>query len=185
MVFSGNGSAVTDLALPLDGPLVATGSYTGTDNFIVKLVAPTDTFGTLLFNEIGTYSGDDLEPEMKAGSYKLTVENASGPWTVTLRQPTPTDSATVLPATIQGQGSKVIPIRVPAALQPTVTGIFQGDGNFIVKLVGYGDSKGFSNLLFNEIGAYQGQKLVTGLQARSYYLLSVYSNGNRSLNFSP
>jgi uncharacterized repeat protein (TIGR01451 family) len=60
LVFSGNGSAVTDVALPLDGPLVATGSYTGTDNFIVKLVAPTDTFGTLLFNEIALTAGTTL-----------------------------------------------------------------------------------------------------------------------------
>jgi hypothetical protein len=38
-------------------------------------------------------------------------------------------------------------LRLTPLTSPPLTIIFQGDGNFIVKLVGYSDSKAFSNLL--------------------------------------
>lgn len=183
IVFSGSGSRVHDVTLTIDSPAVVSGTHTGTSNFIVKLVAPQDTFGDLLFNEIGSFAGETVSDKNTPGPYKLEVQ-ADGAWTIRITQPLPNDAAATIPSTFQGTGQKVIPILVPQDMQPTVTGSHNGTSNFIVLLNGYGDSKGYASLLFNEIGQFQGQRLIASLPANPY-LLEVDADGVWSLTFAP
>lgn len=73
-------------------------------------------------------------------------------------------------------------IRAPSSFQATISGSNTGSSNFIVWIYGYGSTKGYSSLAFNEIGPYQGQKLVS--LPGGPYLLAVQSNGSWSLAFA-
>src|SRR5947207_4659382 len=82
----GYGSRVATIRLGSSRPLVATASNSGTSNFIVHLVGPTTSY---LFNEIGPYSGQLAETDVKAGRYRVAVQ-AEGCWTIAFTQPVPT-----------------------------------------------------------------------------------------------
>jgi len=161
--------------------VVVSGEHNGSSNFIVRLVGPSDTFGQLLFNEIGGYQGETAWPDAKAISYKLAVQ-ADGAWSIRLTQPVPTPDAIPIPGTVQGQGDKVVAIRATSTMQATVTGSNTGSSNFIVRMYGYGSTAGYWQLVFNEIGPYQGQRLVS--IPAGPYLLHVLSNGNWSIGFA-
>jgi hypothetical protein len=181
IVLKGTGARVETVNLSKDSPAVVAALHRGTSNFVLELVSPGGG-SELLVNEIGNYSGEVAYADAAAGRYRLRV-TADGQWTVTISQPVPKPRDKVVPATFSGRGSDVIKIRAEDDLQPIVDSRHRGQSNFVVYLIGYGDSSG-QELLVNEIGNYSGQTLVNNMPAGSY-LLSVQADGSWSVKFSP
>ncbi len=177
--FKGHGSRVLTVRVPRVGPVVVTAIHRGSANFIVRLVG--HGLSELLINEIGSYAGQVAVAQADAGRYRVSIE-ADGSWAVILTRPIPGPSAKAVPATFKGQGSRVLRIRTTSDLQPIVTAKHRGESNFIVQLIGYGTVTG-SNLLFNEIGNFNGQTLVDDMPAGSY-LLAVQAEGAWTLRFT-
>lgn len=95
----------------------------------------------------------------------------------------PTPRAKRVPGVISGRGAKVVKIRAEEDLQPIVGLRHQGEANFIVELIGYGDNSG-EELLANEIGNYSGETLVNEMPEGSY-LLAVEADGTWTVSFTP
>lgn len=172
----GSGARVIPVQLADDGPVVVEASHRGGANFIVKLVGR--GLDELLVNEIGSYAGTVVAPEVLAGRYRMAIE-ADGPWSIRYRQPEPTTRAQTLLRTFQGQGSAVIPVRSTEDLEPIISGRNTGSSNFIVSLIAYGDEVTGRELLFNEIGPYGGETL-TRIPVGDY-LLAVQAEGQWSI----
>jgi hypothetical protein len=182
-VLTGTGSEVRSLRLAADSPLVVTGTHQGQANFIVDLVGRGDTSGSEnLFNEIGSYDGQTAVAEAASGQYRVQVD-ADGPWTLRFAQPLPTSEAKRLPGTLRGNGAKVRRVRTTEDLQPVIEGTHRGEANFIVDVIGYGDTTGSENL-FNEIGNYDGETLLEDLPQGSY-LIHVQADGPWTIKFTP
>ena len=133
-----------------------------------------------LFNEIGAFRGQKLFADATTGRYRVKVD-ADGPWSLCFSQPVPGEGAKPIPGTISGKGAMVIPVRTSEDIQAVIQGRHRGESNFIVDLVGYGDTTGQVNL-YNEIGVYSGETLSeipTGP-----FLLSVIADGSWSLRFT-
>jgi hypothetical protein len=175
---------VLALRLGADAPLVVTGRHTGSSNFIVDLVGRGATAGVdaNLFNEIGSFEGQTAANDISAGPYRVTVD-ADGSWILRFQQPMPTPAARHVLDTISGRGARVIPVLADHDIQPVVTAKHRGQSNFIVDLIGYGDTSGDLNL-FNEIGNFQGQTLVDDMPEGGY-LLYVQADGTWTLRFTP
>jgi hypothetical protein len=182
-VLSGAGSRVLSLRLATDSPLVVTARHTGSANFIVDLVPRGLTGGTTenLFNEIGAYVGQTAVADVSSGRYRVKVE-ADGSWVLRFEQPVPTGSARHILGVVRGHGARVIPVQSDHHLQPVVTATHHGQANFIVDLIGYGNTTGDQNL-FNEIGNFHGQTLVEDMPAGSY-LLYVQADGAWTIRFA-
>jgi hypothetical protein len=159
---------------------VATAFHNGQSNFIVHLVGAGTDEG--LFNEIGAYSGQAAVADVRPGRYRVAIQ-ADGAWTLGFAQPTPPRGAKLIPGTISGHGARVVAIRSTRSMQPIVTATHRGQSNFIVHLIGYGTTTGEEGL-FNEIGNYHGQTLVSSLP-RGSYLLSVQADGAWAIRFTP
>jgi hypothetical protein len=135
-----------------------------------------------MINTIGNYAGKVAYADAVAGRYRVAIQ-ADGPWTISISQPVPKPRDKLLPGSIAGRGSDVVKVRVDADLQPVVAAQHRGQSNFIAELVGYADTSG-SELLFNEIGNYNGETLVSEMPAGSY-LVAVQADGEWSIQFSP
>jgi hypothetical protein len=157
--------------------MVVSGTHSGQSNFIVHLVGPTEEY---LFNEIGRYSGQVVVDEPESGRYRVVVD-ADGAWTLRFAQPRPFSGAIRVPGTLRSRGSRVVQIRATRSMQPVVSATHTGESNFIVHLVGIGDTTG-TEFLFNEIGRYRGQTLVDSMP-RGNYLLAVQADGAWSIGF--
>jgi hypothetical protein len=182
VVLKGNGATVESIRLRADSPLVVTGRHSGSANYIVELVPRGGGDSVLVFNEIGSYSGQAAVSNISRGRYRVRVD-ADGAWSLRFTQPVPTPKAKQIPGTVKGEGAKVIPIQVADDLQPVVTARHRGQANFIVTLIGYGDLSG-ELLVFNEIGNFDGETLIDDLPAGDY-LLYVQADGSWRLKFAP
>jgi hypothetical protein len=167
-VLSGYGSRVLAVRIPRKSPLVVTGHYTGEDDFIVHLVG--QGADERLFNVIGRYTGQAAVEDLRPGRYRVAVQAEGGSWSLRFAQPTPCSCAIRIPTTLRGYGSRVIQIRTTRAMQPVFTARYSGDDNFIVHVLGFGDTTGFMSV-FNEIGPYRGQALAESRLPRGHYLL--------------
>jgi hypothetical protein len=161
-----------------------TARNTGSSNFVVQLVGRGPAGGTedLLFNEIGSYAGQTAFADAKAGPYRVSVES-DGNWVLYFQQPIATGTERHILGMASGSGARVIPVRADHDLQPIVTATHTGKSNFVVELIGYGDTSGEA-LLFNEIGHFRGQTLADDVPQGSY-LLAVQADGNWSVRFTP
>jgi hypothetical protein len=175
---------VLSIRLAADSPLVVTGSHTGSSNFIVDLVGrgPNADTDDNLFNEIGRFFGQTAVSDASSGPYRVSVE-ADGSWVLRFQQPVSTGNERHILGTVTGRGARVIPVRADHDIQPVATATHRGQANFIVDLIGYGDTSGDDNL-FNEIGNFHGQTLVEDLPTGSY-LLYVQADGAWTIRFSP
>jgi hypothetical protein len=178
----GSGSRVLSLRIPASSPLVVTGRYVGSSNFIVHLVGQGNDEG--LFNVIGTYNGQAAVDTVKRGVYRVAVE-AEGSWSLTFAQPRASSGATRIPGTLRSSGSRVVQIQTRRAMQPIITADYRGSENFIVHLIGIGDTTGVM-YLFNEIGPYHGQTLADSTIPAGHYLLWVQADaGSWSISIKP
>jgi len=149
--FSGSGAAV-ESGVSIEGGLtvVDTTHTGGSSNFQVSLVDDSE-FDDNFVNEIGEYEGETADL-IDGGEYMLDVE-ADGDWEIEIRQPRAA-SGDGLPQSLDSN-------------QPTVSGPFDftgshvatgshsGESNFAVHV--YPDEGNFGELLFNEIGEYEGE----------------------------
>ncbi|CAN5145030.1 hypothetical protein BH20GEM2_BH20GEM2_21500 [soil metagenome] len=174
---TGSGSAVENVRLRQDAPLVVGATHSGSANFIVELVPRRGGSDQLLINEIGSYTGEVAYADASAGRYRITVE-ADGAWQLNLAQPQPRPSAARLPGRIRGEGSTVTLILTEQDFQAVVSARHRGQSNFIVEIIGHGDLTG-SELLFNEIGNFEGETL-TELPAGGF-LVAVQADGRWTL----
>jgi hypothetical protein len=180
-VFDGSGAKVIrDVKFEADGPLVVTGTHTGTANFIVELVPASGGDSALLFNEIGRYDGQVAESEFSAGTYRVSVD-ADGGWTLKFELPQPRGDEKHIPAPFEGAGAKVLRFVSDDTIQPIVTADHTGTSNFIVEVIGYGDLEGHI-LIFNEIGPFNGETIADEMPTGNY-LLAVVADGSWSLTF--
>jgi hypothetical protein len=136
----------------------------------------------LLFNEIGNYSGETAWEAAEAGRYRLKV-TADGSWSLRVTQPVPGGREKPIPGRVTGRGADVVRVHAAEDLQPVVSARHRGESNFAVFLIGYGDTTG-SELLFNEIGNFQGDTLVNEMPEGSY-LLEVQADGPWTIRFAP
>jgi hypothetical protein len=138
-------------------------TYTGQSNFVVKATDANLDALDLLVNEIGSYQGTVLLPDEIVN---LEI-NASGPWTVTIA---PVTTARALDqGQIAGHGDDVILYKgsaKPAAIA------HDGTSNFVVKTYG-GRSP---DLVVNEIGPYNGTVPLTGPS-----VVGINADGNWSI----
>jgi len=180
VTISGHGSRVVTIRLARNSPLVVTGFHNGQSNFIVRVVG--SGTNAYVFNEIGVYRGQAAVPDIKAGRFRVAVQ-ADGSWTLGFAQPMPPRKARLIPGTISGQGARVVAVRSTRHMQPIVTATHRGESNFIVQMIGYGNTSGQA-YVFNEIGNFHGQTLMDDLP-RGTYLLYVQGDGPWTLRFSP
>jgi hypothetical protein len=102
-----------------------------------------------------------------SASPERTVQaNAEG----AVEKPAPTPDGPVAPAVVvlRGAGAQVRSLRLRADTPLVVTGLHRGSSNFIVDLVGSGATGGVDESLFNEIGSYRGQMLVSEVASGRY-----------------
>lgn len=176
--FSGSGDKIiSNIKIP-SGIYKATLSNSGAHNFIVELYENSnDSYGDLLANEIGAYNGSVIikNGETKAITDGMLEIKSSGKWNIKF-EPV---NGTILGKSVSGSGN-------------VVTGWFKGDGrrqvatftnkglhNFIVEVY---DEYGNSDLLVNEIGAYNGQATFVTKSSRKYYY-SIISSGDWSISW--
>ena len=168
------------MRLAKDSPAILHATHRGSSNFVVELVGPGET--DLLVNEIGNYGGQVPIADAATGRYRVKVA-ADGSWGLRFTQPVPSPRAKQMPGTISGRGPRVVPIRTEEDLQPIIAVRHRGASNFVVEIIGYGETTG-SELLVNEIGNYAGETLIDELPAGPY-LLAVQADGAWRIRFSP
>ncbi|MGW4425740.1 hypothetical protein [Streptosporangium sp. NPDC004631] len=170
--FRGEGDDVLRVkATKTRGIVVAT--YDGESNFIVYGLDRQGKEKQVLFNAIGTYSGTVLYNSTPGDTLAGLKITADGPWTLRFR---PLSSAPLWKgATARGKGDAVLRLNPPSRGFRTVRARYTGESNFIV----YGfTGAGFPDVLFNEIGGYNGKtSLPSGTR-----LIVVQADGKWSMN---
>jgi hypothetical protein len=151
--FEGSGDSVTDTFPVQGGFTVFELTHSGSRNFQVELLESGDMV-ELLANVIGDWDARNAHG-VAGGDYRLDV-SADGDWTITVRQPRPTD-ADVTPAageTLTGDATDYFgPFSFNGDL--LVSAAHSGERNFIVWVLQANGAE--FELLFNEIGQYEGQ----------------------------
>lgn len=178
--FSGTGKKVLDFEVRSDGPVVVRGTHSGQSNFIVHTISRDGAGEEGLFNEIGRWTGQAVWEDAAAGRYRLEVD-ADGPWTITFTQPDTMRGVALLPGAVKGTGATAVIVRSKDAFNAVVTGTHRGQSNFIVDLIGTGDTTGSVNL-FNEIGTFNGETAEDLPEGR--LLLYVRADGPWTLDFT-
>jgi hypothetical protein len=181
VVISRSGAKVSTIRLAKGSPAVVTAQHRGSSNFTVELVSRGGGGSELLVNEIGNYRGQVAVEDAAAGRYRVPV-GADGRWTIRFTQPVPTSAAKRVPGAVAGRGARVVQIRATEDLQPIINVRHRGQSNFVVELIGYGDTSGYE-LLVNEIGNYTGETLLDDMPQGSY-LLAVQADGPWTVRFS-
>ena len=156
-LLTGTGQRVIPFTVRSEGPLVVTGVHHGSANFIVDaLSAGSETdLGGAMFNEIGSYSGQYVWVPDHTGKYRMKVM-ADGPWTLRMVKPETMKVAAVLPGKLSGKGSQALVVRTNGELNAIVAATHSGQSNFIVNVVGFGETEG-DYPLYNEIGRFSGE----------------------------
>ena len=115
-----------------------------------------------------------LTRSIVAGAILVTALPAS-----TCAQPIASAAVAHRDVTIRGRGSRVVAIRLTRNSVLVVTGLHNGESNFIVRLVGPGRDE----TVFNEIGAYSGQAAVEDVKA-GRYRIAVQADDAWTLGFA-
>ncbi|MBA3688122.1 MAG: hypothetical protein H0W81_04775 [Chloroflexi bacterium] len=172
ITLSATGDSVPRFDIPSDAAAIAVITYTGSSNFAVFSLANDGSNNDLLVNTIGNYSGTVLF-DTNSGQHSVAFQvTADGPWTIVIKPLSKArswDSSTPL----TGVGDDVV--RVAGALDglTTVRITHDGESNFAV----FGYSGSGTDILVNEIGAYDGEVLL----ADDTLLLEVTADGNWSV----
>ncbi len=168
---SGSGDTVTDAIDLQPGFIVLDANHSGSRNFIVKLYDPNGNPTELMINHIGNYNGKTFALIEQTGSYRFEI-TADGNWDLIVDQNIPEDPET---GPVSGKGDDVRFIKLEPGSY-VVNGSHDGERNFIVKVNG-------KNLLFNEIGSYEGSK-IQGVKDSGIYAVSVKADGNWTIEFT-
>jgi len=145
-------------------------SHDGSSNFIVELQTANGGRVTTLANAIGSWWAA-YPLGLNAGEYQLSID-ADGAWDITIYQPRPTQGdMQSLPVEGSDRYPNYIgPVAFPGNTQ--IAGDYNGDSNFIVEVLSFDGYN--SDLLFNEIGAFEGETMYSG---EGYGWLRVQATG--------
>ncbi|MFF4625264.1 hypothetical protein [Nonomuraea jabiensis] len=137
-------------------PGLLTLTHTGESNFIVTTVNSSGKQEQLLVNEIGPYKGTVLyNGDGTTKSIAAVQIKADGAWNAVFK---PLSKARCwCAATLRGSGDQVLKLSPTRGLR-TVTAAHSGESNFIVQ--SYTRPGSWGDLLFNEIGSYQGKAVL-------------------------
>jgi len=169
--FSGQGQSVTDGFHVEGGFTVFEMEHSGRSNFQVELVhGRTGDTVEYLANEIGSWQAR-YPMYVESGGYVLDV-NADGPWSITVRQPRLSEDDVVsFPISAAGRYPDYIgPIHFQGLVR--IGADYNGDSNFAAWVLG--TAGGEAELLFNEIGAFEGE---TTFGADGYGWIRVEATG--------
>lgn len=167
LAFAGFGDQVLPLDPPLADARIAVITYVGTSNFVVSNLDADGGSNDLLVNTIGNYTGTvpvNFRDREQTGFLEVKAQSS---WTITLADIRSAPVAPTEPGTrYDAAGDGVVQFQPGKATRVTIA--CPGcSGNFAVHA--YGRS---TDLLVNEIGAYNGTVLVGG----DTLMLSVSAN---------
>ncbi|MFC3957137.1 hypothetical protein [Halovivax cerinus] len=177
--FEGEGSEIRE-GIEIDGGLtVVRAAYDGPEigTFIVEFVPEEGDVGDLFQNQLEPYEGERAAA-VEAGTYVVDVE-ADGEWSLAVYQPR-AESGNSPPVEVSGETDRVFgPYEFGGT--HVATGSHTGEGNFIVEVVPMevGQFGGFSELVFNEIGAVDG--IETAFQYEGIGWVGVRADGEWTL----
>ncbi len=168
MEFSGHGDKViNNINIPY-GSYYAELSHNGDRNFISKLYYGEKSYDYFsLSNEIGACSlqvalYDNGNAAVKNGMLEV---KADGDWKISIK---PVSGTTT--TNIKGCGKIVTGIFTATSSRATVNLTHTGEHNFIAKVIKYNGTKSYDyESLANEIGNYNGQKIVNLTPGERYY----------------
>ena len=171
--FSGNGDVVLkDVNIP-EGMYKIYFTHDGTRNFIIQAYS-SDNKRRGWMNEIGDFSGYIFSGEPIIDG--MIEVKADGNWTISVMQIEEGGTSN-----IRGHGMCVTPYfeLEDAPLVVHMTNI-NGKSNFIVNMY---DENGKMTGLSNEIGEYEGEKILDNVVAGKKYCIVVDSDGDWSIDF--
>lgn len=154
--------------------------HDGTSNFSVWLVDPKGKQSDLLVNEIGAFEGVVAAELPEDGKYKLEV-TADGAWTI---ETFAVKNGKSLPTSLSGKDyalSTIFYLQKDSSFK--VKGTYDGTSNFIVTLISTVNGS-MEDLIFNEINAYSGEKLVSADEAGFYFIAIEAREGNWNLDIT-
>lgn len=178
IVLSGKGDSVTTKKTLKEGYALIKMTYTGGSNFIVQSHSESKE-EELLVNTIGNYSGTTFLEIPKDEKYYFEV-TSSGSWKISITQPTATNINAPVKLTGTGDSVKLINFKKGDYLTKLT---YKGHSNFIVQFVNPYSYIFSNDLIANEIGNYEGTKLVSATKDGMYYLV-VVSEGTWTANIS-
>ena len=130
----------------------------------------------MLVNVIGSIEGRSVVP-VSDSRYQLDVD-ADGNWTIALDQPeVREENLEQLPLSESGSGPDVVsPVRLEGVTE--VSGTHDGESNFIVEARTAEGGLGSWDLIFNEIGEFEGSSTT---RTEGIVWFDVNADGNWSL----
>ena len=147
---SGSSDKVAKFKKATGTAAIAVVSYRGADNFSIQSLDASGSENDLLVNTIGSYSGTVL---FDVGSDSVAFQvTASGPWKIVIKPLTAARAWSGI-GTVTGKGDDVLLLISPTSGLTPATIKNSGDDNFVVQAY----SSSSSDLLVNEIGAYNGE----------------------------
>jgi len=172
--YTGQGTAVVEIAKPTSGPVVVELDIQSTSNTIVWSLDTNLETNDLLVNEIGNYQGVKLMdlPFFTPQTTRYLDITATGLWTVRVRNLT---TAPSFDTSITGQGDRVLRYTGPARVMRLT---HDGPSNFIVwNHRDYLATSTDSDLVVNVIGPYDATRPFQAGPA----LIEVTADGNWSI----
>lgn len=163
---SGSGATVEEIEVSVLSRITFT--HQGSRNFAVIVYKPDDS-KDLLVNVIGNYQGARY---MEPGAYTLEID-ADGAWTATITAMSLDQAAA---GAMDGASDDVRGVFIPTGSRATYSFTHDGTGNFAVILV----CDNSRDLLVNEIGAYQGDAVVSFGNAQ-VCMWDISADGNWSI----
>lgn len=178
--YSGTGDfVITGINIPA-GSFSVTLTHTGKKNFISKFYYGDGKYEyQSLTNEIGKYSGTRAlyEHGGKAVTNGMIEVRADGAWTVTINK-----ISSSCTTNIKGNGDTVTGLIPINNARNVITLTHKGSSNFIVKIFKENGDRYEYESLTNEIGNYNGQKIVT-LKAGYKYFIEIRADGEWTIDF--
>lgn len=154
--FEGEGATASEEFSLSDGIATVEFSHDGESNFIVEMLdLEGDEFDDqLLVNVIGSIEGRSVIP-VGGSQYQLDID-ADGAWSIGLDQPgVGEDKLEQLPLSAEGTGPDFVgPVRLEGVTE--VAGSHAGESNFIVETRTAKGGLGSWDIVFNEIGEFEG-----------------------------
>jgi hypothetical protein len=178
------------------GPVVLRGHSDGASNFVVSLVRPEPgqspddaaAWSALMFDAIGTFDGAAAEIAPEAGSYYLLVTLSSGPYQMTVEQPTASSATPTDQVSFSGKQQ-----QVPAAFTlkaGTATIAAQKDANdslevSLYRLTEYGGAsitdENYGHVIDSDL---TDLSVTIPVPADGVYLMYVDAEGSGSLQWT-
>ncbi len=169
LVFTGNGNAVIEVN-KWKGVAIASASYTGNDNFIVRNYDSNNTELGLVFNGLYDYKGTRLLDVRDNETTARLQVNTTGDWQIEIK---PLKMATFVqpPFSYQGRDDDVLIVNG----SPDLINYQASDSNFII--YAYTD-RGTVDLVVNDIGPVTGSSILPS----DTILLEINGDGTWSID---